>query len=609
MTQNNPTNTTKHIFSRIEPPFWWADMHSNLLQLMIYGDDISSFQVKVSSDDVTLQEIKQVENPNYLFVSLKISPQAASKHFPIEFYKNEKLIGIHQYPLLTREKDAPLRKGFDSSDAIYLIMPDRFANGNPEADQVEGMLEQVNRKKPYGRHGGDLKGILDHLDYIQNLGFTAIWLTPVLENNQPHSSYHGYAITDFYKVDARLGSNEDFKNLTEECNKRGIKMIMDMVFNHCGNHHWWMNDLPQQDWINHWETFTRSNYRLSTISDPYVSEIDKKQSVKGWFDTHMPDLNLENELLLNYLIQNSIWWIEYAGLKGIRMDTYPYPDQHGMAIWAQRILQEYPFFNIVGEAWINDASKLCYWQKNFPNKDGFNSYLPSIIDFPMQEAIKMAFNEEEGWNTGMCRLYNTLADDHLYPDPMNLVIFPDNHDEGRILHAFHNDIRKLKMALAYAATTRGILQIYYGTELLMNGNGLDGHAHIRLDFPGGWSDDPVNAFSSKGRNKQQNEVYNYLKKLLTFRKNSNALKYGKNKHFIPENDVYVYFRYIETEVVMIVLNNNLKRRIRLETTRFKEVLENYKEGINILSGRKINFDSFLTINAKTAIIIELSKNA
>jgi glycosidase len=602
--QANSQKQNKIPVKKIEPDNWWVNMENPHLQLMVYGEDISSFQIQLEYRGVSIKKIHQVENPNYLFIDLTILPSARSGIIPIHFFKDDKLIYTHSYKLLPREENSAKRKGFDSGDAIYLIMPDRFSNGNTDNNNLVEMLEKNNRRKEYGRHGGDLKGIYNHLDYIEEMGYTAIWLNPVLESNQPKASYHGYAITDFYRIDPRLGSNKAFKALVDECTKRGIKMIMDMVFNHCGNKHWWMKDLPMRDWINHWENFTRSNYRLSTISDPYVSQHDKNLSVKGWFDTHMPDLNLENIFMLTYLIQNSIWWIEYAGLKGIRMDTYPYPDKNSMAIWAQRIMLEYPDFNIVGEAWISEASKLCYWQKDFPNKDGFNSHLPTLMDFPMQKAISMAFNEEEGWDTGLARLYNTLADDHLYPHPLNLMIFPDNHDTGRIYHFLGEDINKLKMALTYVATTRGILQIYYGTELLMSGNGLDGHAHIRQDFPGGWPNDQTNAFSREGRNVEQNKVFKYIKTLLNYRKQSVALKYGQTMHFIPENGIYVYFRYTVEQCIMIILNNN-KHGKKINTTAFNEILHKYSRGKNIITRRTIKDLQLIKIKAKSAMLIEL----
>ncbi len=600
----NLYSQNSRVIKKLEPSSWWVGMKDPHLQILIYGNDISKYDISIDYKDVSIQQVHKVENPNYQFIDLLISEEVKAGTFQIKLKSGNKVIETYDYILNEREEDSANRKGFGSEDAMYLIMPDRFANGNPQNDSVPGMSENANRRKDYGRHGGDLKGILDHLDYIQEMGYTAIWLNPVLENNQPRSSYHGYAITDFYQIDARLGSNEEFRELTKACEKHGIKMIMDMVFNHCGSAHWWMDDLPMHDWINQWDEFTRSNYRLSTISDPYVSKYDKDLSVKGWFDTTMPDLNLENKFMLTYMIQNSIWWIEYVGLSGIRMDTYPYPDKNGMAQWTQRILDEYPDFNIVGEAWITEASKLCYWQKDFHNRDGYNSHLPSLMDFPMQDAIKKAFNEEDSWGQGMERLYNTLADDHLYPNPLNMVVFPDNHDEGRILHSLDNDIEKLKMALAYSATTRGILQIYYGTELLMNGDGLKGHANIRKDFPGGWSKDSINAFIKEGRTAEQNQVFNYIKKLLNFRKQSDALKFGKTLHFIPEGGIYVYFRYTDNDCVMVILNNNNSAK-KLDTSRFSEKLQEYSEGTNVITGRSINNLKLVNIKAKSALVIQL----
>ncbi len=605
LKMSNINSQTHNIIEKLEPSSWWVGMKDPFLQIMVYGDSISKYDVSINKKGVSIQNIHKVENPNYQFIDLFIEENTKPGRFQIKLKQDGKLEESFDYELLEREANSANRKGFSSEDAMYLIMPDRFANGNLSNDSIPELLEKANRRKEYGRHGGDLKGIYDHLDYIEEMGYTAIWLNPVLENNQPRSSYHGYAITDFYQIDARLGSNEEFKSLTEECKKRGIKMIMDMVFNHCGSNHWWMNDLPMSDWINQWPEFTRSNYRLSTISDPYVSKYDKDLSVKGWFDTTMPDLNLENEYMLTYMIQNSIWWIEYAGLGGIRMDTYPYPDKHGMAQWTQRILDEYPDFNIVGESWITEASKLCYWQKDFPNKDGYNSHLPSLMDFPMQDAIKKAFNEEDTWDHGMARLYNTLADDHLYPNPLNMVIFPDNHDEGRIYEFLGKDKNKLKMALTYAVTTRGILQIYYGTELLMDGDGYKGHGKIRKDFPGGWPKDSINAFTKEGRSSEQNEVFNLLKKLLNYRKDSEALKLGKTLHFIPEEGIYVYFRYTSDDCVMVILNNNSKGTKKLNTNRFAEKLNGYSKGINVLTGRTINDLSLINVKAKSAMVIQL----
>ncbi|TAJ13127.1 alpha-amlyase [Marinilabiliaceae bacterium JC017] len=597
----------KTTLKKIEPMNWWIGMTNPNLQLMAYGSNIAKTDVKVLSSHIRLKQTIKVENPNYLFLDLVISDNAKPGIVPIQFMAGKKVIANCNFELKTRADNSKQREGFSSKDAIYLIMPDRFANGNPANDDRPGMLEKANRQAPYGRHGGDLKGISNHLDFIKAMGFTAIWLNPVQENNQPAASYHGYAITDYYHVDARLGTNNEFKQLVDQCQAKGIKMIMDMVFNHCGDHHWWMNDLPSHDWLNQFEEFTRSNYRLSTVSDPYASKEDLKKTIEGWFDNSMPDLNLQNPLLLNYLIQNSIWWIEHAGLQGIRMDTYPYPDKDGMATWAQRILTEYPNFNIVGESWISQASKLCYWQKDYPNKDGYNSHLPSLMDFPLMEALKEAFNEADAWDKGLNRLYDVLADDHLYPDPMNLVVFPENHDIGRLYFFLGNDLRKFKMAMAFIATIRGIPQLYYGSELLMDGNGFEGHANIREDFPGGWPADKINAFTPGGRTNDQNEAIDYITKLLTYRKESEVLHQGKLLHFIPEEEVYVYFRYLEDKAVMVILNNADASDKKIITIRFAEILQEYNHGKDIMTGKTIDDLSTIISPAKSATIIELTK--
>lgn len=592
---------------KLEPANWWVGMEVPTLQLMAYGTNISETEVRLDYPGVVLQQVIKVQNPNYLFIDLYIKPDSKPGIVPIEFHNGKKLIKKIDFPLLERKQDSKNRIGFNAGDAIYLIMPDRFANGDPTNDDVEGMLEKSNRKAPYGRHGGDIKGIDDHLDYIKDLGFTAIWLNPIQENNQPRSSYHGYAITDYYNVDARFGTNEDFKNLVDHCNQKGIKMIMDMVFNHCGHFHWWMDDLPTEDWLNQFPEFTRSNYRLSTVSDPYASHDDLIKTTQGWFDTSMPDLNLKQPLLLNYLIQNSIWWIEYAGLSGIRMDTYPYPDKEGMAVWAQRIMKEYPNFNIVGEAWISQTSKLAYWQKDFPNQDGYNSHLPSLMDFPMYEAMKAAFNEETTWDKGLSRLYDVLADDHLYPDPMNMVVFPENHDAGRLFYQVEKDIHKLKMVLAFASTTRGILQLYYGSELLMDGDGAKSHADIRKDFPGGWAGDKTNAFTKEGRTADQNEIVDFMTKLLNYRKESEVIPKGKLMHFIPEDELYVYFRYTDNKALMVILNNSDTEDKKVNTKRFNELISNYSTGKNIMTDQPISDLSFINSPAKSAVLIELNK--
>lgn len=591
---------------RLEPSSWWIGFKKPVVQLMAYSEDIAYLRPEVNYPGVSIQRITAVENPNYLFIDLLIEEDAQPGNVEIKFTDGKKTKKTMVLELNERAEGSASREGFNSSDAVYLLMPDRFANGNPDNDDVAGMLEEADRDAPYGRHGGDLQGIMNHLDYIADMGFTSIWLNPVLENDQPESSYHGYATTNYYKIDPRYGTNEEYRKLVEMANEKGIKVIKDLIFNHCGSKHWWMDDLPSDDWINY-DSFVRSNYRLSTVSDPHASKADLKLATEGWFDTSMPDLNLSNELMLNYLIQNSIWWIEYAGLQGIRQDTYPYPDKHGMAEWNKRINMEYPNFNIVGEAWIGDAAKLCYWQKDFPNSDGYNSHLKSIMDFPLMDAMHVAFNEDGGgWSDGLMRLYDVLANDHLYPDIHNLMVFPENHDVGRIYNVLNNDMKSLKMVTAFFATVRGIPQWYYGSELLMDGNGYEGHANIRHDFPGGWPGDEVNAFTPEGRTEEQNEIFDYLSKIMNYRKNSVPIHHGETTHFVPENNVYVYFRHLDDQAVMVLLNNSDEEARTVSGERFTEVLSNYSEGMDVMTGESVSSFETFDIPAKTARIIELN---
>lgn len=589
---------------RIEPSSWWVGFKHTTVQLLVYGENIASLKPSFSYPGLSLEKVIMVENPNYLFLDLKISKDAKPGKIEIAFMQGKKTRSTAIFELLEREDNSAAREGFNQSDAIYLIMPDRFANGNPDNDMIEGMLEAPDRAEPYGRHGGDLEGIKQNLDYISDMGFTSIWINPVLENDQPESSYHGYAITDFFNIDPRFGTNESYKELVDACRQRGIKVIMDMVFNHCGSMHWWMRDLPMADWINQYPEFTPSNYRLSTVSDPYSSKSDFDLTTRGWFDTSMPDLNLQNELMRNYMIQNSIWWIEYSGLQGIRMDTYPYPDKNAMAEWITRVKTEYPDFSIVGESWISQPSKLVYWQKDFPNKDGYNSQMRYLMDFPMAEALGRAFNEGEGWDSGLQRLYDILADDHLYRYPKHLVLFAENHDLGRMAHFYGGDINKMKMAIAFISTARGLPQWYYGSELLMEGDGGLSHGAIRQDFPGGWPGDQINAFKREGRTDAQNDLSDYLTKLLNYRKTSRVIHQGETLHFIPQNEVYVYFRYLEDKALMVMMNNNAEMDRAVNMSRFSEILDSYSAGTEVVSGRKYDLKN-ITVPAKSALIIEL----
>ncbi len=594
---------------RVEPPFWWTGFKNPALQLMVYGKDIGKTGVSISGNKqtaVVLAAVHKVHSPDYLFIDLKIGATSSPGTFTLNFTENNKTLATYNYMLKPRQAGSAGRKGFNNADVVYLLMPDRFANGDTTNDNIAGMKEKADRSKPDSRHGGDIKGIIDHLDYLKELGVTALWLTPLVENDQPVYSYHGYSATDFYKVDPHFGTNEDYVKLSEAIHKRGMKLIIDEVFNHCGSEHWWMKDLPSEDWLNQWPEFTRSTYRAGSISDPYVSETDSLQFSRGWFDKTMPDLNQRNPYMKNYLVQNSIWWMEYAGIDGIRQDTYPYPFKDAMSEWGKRMLEEYPGINIVGECWMNYPATVAYWQKGSKNLDGFNSNLPSVFDFPLHDALIQAFNEKEGWNTGILRLYEVISQDFSYPNPMNIVTFADNHDVNRYLDTQNDDVRKLKMAMAFILTTRGIPEIFYGTELLMTTGADKGHGTIRRDVPGGWPGDSRNVFTAKGRNQTENEMYNFMHTLLDYRKSNTALQTGKLRHFIPSDGIYTYFRYNGKSTVMVVMNNNEEQKIH-ETGRYSEILRNFKSGREIISGNPVTDLSKLTIPAKSALIIELKQ--
>ncbi|MCD4665807.1 MAG: cyclomaltodextrinase C-terminal domain-containing protein, partial [Bacteroidales bacterium] len=487
------------------------------------------------------------------------------------------------------------------------VMPDRFSNGEPANDNMPGMLEKADRSNPDGRHGGDIKGIINNLDYIDNLGVTAVWFNPMVENNNPDYSYHGYAITDFYKIDPRFGTNEDYLNLVNECHSKDLKVIMDMVFNHCSVHNWFIKDLPKESWIHRLPGFTKSNFRGSVIPDPYASDYDKDKMLTGWLDNHMAGLDQRNLFLSNYLIHNTIWWIEFAGIDGIRIDTQPYLYKEFISEWSRRIFQEYPGFNVVGETWLQKEAITAYFQKDAFNSDGYNSGIPSVTDFPMYYAINKAFNEGEGWTEGLARLYYVLAQDFLYHNPENNLVFCDNHDLDRFYSSVGEDLNKWKMGMAFLLTTRGIPMIYYGTEILMSGKENEGHGFIREDFPGGWPEDEVNAFTSEGRTAEQREAFNYVKKILNWRKTSDAIHNGKLKHFVPENEIYVYYQYTENDCVMVAINNSDNEMKAIKTDRFAEIMRDYNYAENIISGEIINYLDALTLPPKSALILELKK--
>jgi glycosidase len=584
-------------------------MNYNKIQLMVYGENISLTDVSIHSESVILKKINKTDNPNYLFLDIEIQSNALPGSFDIIFILGKKKIAYTYELKLKSDK----KRGFSSADLIYLLMPDRFANGNPENDLPSfensenlPMLEKPDRNNPNGRHGGDIQGVVNHLDYLQNLGVTTLWLNPTLENNNPQYSYHGYAITDFYKTDPRHGTNEDYKKLSDELHKRGMKLIMDMIFNHCSSNHWWIKDLPSNDWTNTSPEF-HSNFRGSTIPDIHSSQVDLKQMIEGWFDNHMPDLNQNNSFLASYLIQNSIWWIETADLDGIRMDTQPYPFKEFMAEWAKQVHDEYPDITLLGETWLQQPSITAYFSGNSPISGDYDSGLDCVTDFPLYYSTRDAFNQNDGWDTGLADIYYTLAQDFLYGNAYNNVIFLDNHDLDRYYSSVGEDSDKLKMGLSLLMTMRGIPMIYYGTEIMTKGQEHQGHGFIRTDFPGGWNNDKVNAFKPEGRTEKQYEIYSFIKTLADWRKNNKPVTEGKLLHFVPENNVYAYFRYTQDEAVAVFLNNHDTDEKIVNLKRFNEILKNYSIGINIITKEENDLSQILKIPNESAIILELKK--
>jgi len=600
-------NSVSQEIKRIEPPFWWTNMNNKELQLMVYGKNINQLTPEIDYPGIIIESTIHVKNDNYLFINLKINKKAKPGEFNLKFNNNTKTLLTHSYSLKKRGQNSANREGFNNSDVIYLITPDRFANGNPENDHIQGLEEKRNRNKPGGRHGGDLQGIINHLDYLQKMGITAIWTNPLLENNMPRYSYHGYSTTDYYKIDPRFGSNELYKELSKEAKEKGIKLLMDMIPNHCGSEHWWIKDPPTKDWFHYPDKKTKTTHQRTTLWDPYASQIDEEHFKNGWFVKTMPDLNQDNELLSTYLIQNAIWWIEYANLAGIRVDTYPYSGKNFMAEWTCRIRKEYPNLNVVGEEWTTNPAIVASWQKGSDINPEYQSCLPSLMDFPTQDALVRALNEEEGWGSGMIRIYRSLANDFLYQNPYNLVVFPDNHDMSRFYTLVNEDFQLFKLGIVFIATTRGIPQILYGTEILKNNPGTNDHGVIRSDFPGGWKGDDKNAFTGKNLAPKEMEAQRFFRKLLNWRKNEKVIHTGKLKHYLPEEGLYTYFRYNEEKTIMVILNKNAKKTQKINTERYKECLKGKTKGVNILSGEKIGNLDQLEIKPKEALIIELKR--
>lgn len=590
---------------RVEPTFWWVGMQDSKLQLMIYGEDIARADVNVSHPGVTLEKTVKPDSSNYLFVYLDIAKSTKPGHMSLVFTQGGKR-HEHRYELKARDT-ARGAAGFDSSDVLYLIMPDRFANGDPSNDRLGDV--NVDRSNPGARHGGDIAGVSKYLNYLEDLGVSTIWFNPILENKMPGGSYHGYAITDFYQVDPRFGSNNDYRELIRSVHKKEMKVVMDMIFNHSGLHHWWMKDLPFNDWIHQPKDYVQTTHFKWTLMDPHAPESEKKTLTEGWFVPNMPDLNQKNVHLATYLIQNTLWWIEYSRIDGIRVDTYPYADYDFMARWSQRVAKEYPDFNVVGEGWYPKGAGSAWWQNNSSLNNRSQTHLETVMDFEltftMEDAFDAESNTREGQEAGLFKLYEVIAQDFMYPDPENLLVFLDNHDLKRFSRRDEKDLRRYKQALAFLFTTRGIPQLYYGTEILSPRTHADGTDAKRRDFPGGWPGDSRNAFTKKGRTATENEAHAYMKKLLRWRKSNDAVTQGKLVHYTPDDHgVYVYARKYGNDTVLVMLNGRDTEQT-LDMKRFHEVIGKHRSGRDVITGKKVSLKKAVTISARGVFILEL----
>ena len=604
---------------KIEPANWFVGMKNPQLQLMVYGKDIASVKsVTTDYPEVRIDSVVRLDSPNYLLIYMNL--QGAQAGEMTLYFDKQKV----RYPLREREMSGDKRMGFTNADVLYMLMPDRFAQGAHHPKQVKGLnAYKEDRSQPSLRHGGDLEGIRSHLDYFKELGVTALWFTPVLENNSPDNSngfstYHGYATTDYYRVDPRFGSNEEYRQLADEAHAKGLKIVMDMIFNHCGFEHPWLADMPSKDWLNtpEWlaeqkdkdhqpmanSSFLQTSYKLTPVKDPYASQIDLHETVDGWFVPTMPDLNQRNPHVMTYLIQNSMWWIETIGIDGIRMDTYPYADAKGMAQWMKRLDEEYPNFNTVGETWVTEPAYTAAWQKDSKlSKE--NSYLKTVMDFSFFDKLSQAKKEEtDGWWHGLNRLYNSFVYDYLYPNPSSVMAFIDNHDTDRFLENGH-DTLALKQALALLLTVNRIPQIYYGTEILMNGTKEVTDGNVRKDFPGGFPGDTRNAFTKEGLTKAEQDMFRWTSRLLHWRQGNEIITKGKQIQFIPYEGIYVIARQYKGRTALTILNGTSKEAT-MQVKRYAEVIGEAKRAKDILTGRYHDLSQNLTLRPRQSLILE-----
>ncbi|MDB5018960.1 MAG: Alpha-amylase [Pedobacter sp.] len=592
---------------RVEPMSWWVGMHNPKLQLLVHGNQIATNEVQLSYPGITLVKVNKVENPNYLFLDLEIAADTKPGKFAINFMQKGKKNATYSYELQTRDQAAGRVQGVTSKDLVYLLMPDRFSNGDASNDVVKGLQEtKLNRDSMYFRHGGDIQGVINHLDYLKELGVTTVWMTPEIENDMANASYHGYAATDNYKIDPRYGTNALYKSYVAQVHAKGLKVIKDIVHNHIGTGHYTFKDMPMKDWLNQWPVYTQTNYRDQPVMDIHASAGDRKQMLDGWFVPSMPDLNQRNPYVQNYLTQNHIWWIEYAGIDGLRLDTYPYNDAAYMADWAQKLQAEFPYLSIFGETLVNSVASQAYFTGGNVVNRGLDTHLPGITDAVIKDAIYEALNGKMGWTDGVNRLYATLAQDFLYKDATKNLVFMDNHDMSRFYSMVNEDFNKYKTGMAILLTMRGIPQIYYGTEILMkNYSNPDGL--VRSDFSGGWKGDKANKFIASGRTEKENAAFNYISKLANYRKTSAALSTGKLMQFIPQDGLYVYFRYTDdnSKTIMVIVNTEDKAK-SLKTARFAERMEKASSATNIITGEKLNNLTNIAIPPSTSLVLELN---
>lgn len=592
--------TTK--ISRVEPTDWYVGMKDPTLQLMVYGKDVRNADVKIDYPGVKIDSLVRLDSPNYLLIYLNLDGAKAGN---MKIKIGGKTLN---YQLKQRAMSGDKHMGFTNADVLYLMMPDRFANGNPKNDAFKNMRDAVvDRKQPSMRHGGDLEGIRQHLDYFTQLGVTALWFTPVMENDRPadqgkYSSYHGYATTNYYRVDPRFGTNEEYRQLVNECHQRGLKVVMDMIFNHCADTHPWNLDAPSKDWFNYPHYGLQTSYKLTPVLDPYASKIDMKETVDGWFVPSMPDLNQRNPHVIKYLIQNSMWWIETVGIDGIRMDTYPYADREAMAHWMKVLNDEYPNFNTVGETWVAEPAYTAAWQKD-SKLSNVNSNLKTVMDFSFYEKINTAKNEEtDGGSTGFNRIYNSFVYDYLYADPSHVMAFIENHDTNRFLEST-KDATGMKQALALLLTVNRIPQLYYGSEVLMNGTKEITDGNVRKDFPGGFPGDKHNCFNSEERTPEENAMFNWLSKLLHWRNGNEVISKGKQIQFMPFKGVYVVARQYNGKTVMTIINGT-REKAQLDVKRYAEIIGSHTQATDITTGKQLDLTHNIPLAARQTVILE-----